>query len=565
MTVGEAETPVYDPNPLHDVIGGEVVPGWDGSLASLETSCVLAIDGVGAVDWDAVVDAVTAALRRREIDVVRVDVSECRRPGAEVVAATTSAGLADDPHFERLADLLDVPSAHRAGPHEVVVLAGPGAALLEHDVLRYLDLPKRFAEADVTAGRARNLGQRDGDGRATTKRLFYVDWPMLDRHRDNILGEVDRWFDVQDADRPTSVDGTTLRRVLANLARRPVRTRPTFNTTPWGGQWARRELGMEWGAANTALGYELIAPESGILIGDRQCQVELPFQLLVSAHPTEVLSGRVHDVFGTSFPIRFDYLDTVEGGNLSVHCHPRSTYMREVFGWPYTQHETYYVVVGGPNRRVFLGLHDGVDVEEFRRDATRSRDVGDEMDIERWVQTFPAQEHQLFCIPAGTPHGSGEGTVVLEVSATPYLYSLRFYDWLRRDAGDRRRPVHIDHAFANLDRDRTGETVAEELVPEPKVLRQGPGWREEVLGALPEMFYEVRRLVFDDDESVPEDATDGFHVLNVVDGVGVEVTWDGGRQVLARAETIVIPAAVGDYRLRRVGAGRVRVVKALVR
>ncbi len=154
---------------------------------------------------------------------------------------------------------------------------------------------------------------------------------------------------------------------------------------------------------------------------------------------------------------------------------------------------------------------------------------------------------------------------MLEVSATPYLYSLRFYDWLRRDTGDRQRPVHIDHAFANLNRDRTGETVAEELVPEPKVLRQGPGWREEVLGALPEMFYEVRRLVLDDDESVSEDATNGFHVLNVVDGVGVEIAWDGGRQVLARAETIVIPAAVGDYRLRRVGAGRVRMVKALVR
>ena len=67
-------------------------------------------------------------------------------------------------------------------------------------------------------------------------------------------------------------------------------------------------------------------------------------------------------------------------------------------------------------------------------------------DITDFVQTFPATPHQLFLIPAGTPHGSGEGNVVLEVSATPYLYSLRFYDWLRRD-GNGQRPVHVEHAF----------------------------------------------------------------------------------------------------------------------
>jgi len=48
------------------------------------------------------------------------------------------------------------------------------------------------------------------------------------------------------------------------------------------------------------------------------------------------------------------------------------------------------------------------------------------MDIEQYVPKFAATPHQLFLIPGGTPHGSGEGNVVLEISATPYLYSLRF-------------------------------------------------------------------------------------------------------------------------------------------
>jgi hypothetical protein len=279
--------------------------------------------------------------------------------------------------------------------------------------------------------------------------------------------------------------------------------------------------------------------------------VELPFQLVVAAHPATVMGARVHDRFDRSFPVRFDYLDTVDGGDLSVRCHPRPAYMRDVFGWSYPQHETYYVVAGGPANTVFLGLRDGVDVEEFQRAATLARDHGVELEIERWVQTFPADEHQLFRIPAGIPHGSGAGNVVLRVSATPHRYSLQFHD--------------AAHAFANLDRERTGEAVRTELVCDPVVVREGAGWREEVLCALPEMFYEVRRLVLTGDTPAPEDTADGFHVLNVVAGTGIEVSWAAGRRVLACAETIVIPAAVRGYRLRRLGAEVVRVVKAFVR
>ncbi|WP_219416761.1 hypothetical protein [Pseudonocardia nigra] len=290
MTTRDAAAPVYDPNPAHDATGGEVVPGWDEPVTDLDAPCILALDGPAAVDWDAVVNALAAALRRRGTDVVRVDMSGYWHPWPEVVASTSSLGLADDPHFERpaggrIADLVEVPTLHRAESHEVVVVSGPGAALLEHDVLWYVDLPKRFAEADVAAGWARNLGQRDGDGPATTKRLFYVDWPLLDRHRDDILAAVDRWFDLQDVRRPTSLSGTALRHTLAALGRRPVRMRPTFNTAPWGGQWAHRELGMESGGVNTALGYELIAPESGVLVGGHRTQVELPLQLVVRWPP----------------------------------------------------------------------------------------------------------------------------------------------------------------------------------------------------------------------------------------------------------------------------------------
>ena len=564
--------PAYEPNPCYAATGGVVSQGWHEPVAGLpDRPMVLAVDGPAILAWDRVIEGLCRALHARGVRTQRLDLRAWYAPWPEIVHATRSPGLADDPDFDRLAggDLTQLfhhlPAVGKPAAG-VLVAFGPGAALVSFDRLWYADLPKRFAEAQVAAGRGRNLGQRSEDGTATTKRLFYIDWPLLDRHRDTIAPRVDRWIDMQDPDRPTSIDGRTLRASMHALARRPFRTRPTFNTTPWGGHWAQRRLGVNRDAPNTALGYELIAPESGVLIGAADTAVEVPFQLVVATHPRELLGAAVHETFDSSFPVRFDYLDTVDGGNLSVHCHPRSGYMQEVFGWAYPQHETYYVMVGGKDHQVFLGLRDDADVAEFHHRARQAQNGGAALEIERYVQVFPAEPHRLFCVPAGTPHGSGVGNVVLEVSATPYLYSLRFYDWLRRDASGRQRPVHVEHAFMNLDTERTGAAVQSELIQAPRTLRAGDGWSEELIGALPEVFFEVRRLVLSSDRVVEDDTAGRFHVLNVVDGDGVVVEpVDGPPHVLAYAETLVVPAAVGAYRLRRVGHDRVRLVKSLVR
>ena len=559
----------YEADPCH-AITGVVGVGYRLAVAALTAGTVLAVDGPFA-DWDLIAAEICGALAAREIAVKQVDMREHFAAWPDIVALTASAELEHDPDFAPLsraglADLLATAPAE-AAPDAVTVVFGPGAALVEHDQLWYADLPKRYAEAEIAAGTARNLGQPAGTGPGTTRRLFYIDWPVLDRHRDAVAAEVDLWLDTQDSRAPAWLTGAALRDALAGLAGRPFRTRPTFNTTSWGGHWAQERLGFNPEARNTALGYELIAPESGILVGNPGgARVEVPLQLLVALHPEAVLGAGVHATFGTSFPIRFDYLDTVGGGNLSVHCHPQRDYMQRVFGWPYTQHETYYMMVGGPDRRVFLGLRQGADLEAFRRDADRAVSDGVPFDVEHYVQTFPAIEHQLFLIPAGTPHGSGAGNVVLEISATPYLYSLRFYDWLRKDGEGRQRPVHVGHAFENLNPGRSGDAVSRDLVQEPRAVRWGEGWREDVIGQLPEMFFEVRRFEVAAG-AIVHDATDQrFHVLNVVAGEGLVVeTGSGRRYPLAYAETLTIPASVGAYRVRPLGTEPVRYVKAFVR
>lgn len=533
---------------------------------------VLAVDGPEIAPWDELVSELRRELSRRDVAADIIDARDGMASWKTIRALTSSTELAEDPDFEKLAaaslqDLFQRPVQAERDTEAVTVIFGPGAALSRHDELWYLDQPKRYAEAAVGAGAGRNLGQQGTTSIATTRRLFYVDWPILDRHREAIAPMVSLWIDAQSAHRPTALDAATLAATAAALVRRPFRTRPMFNTTVWGGHWGQQQLGMGTDQPNSAVGYELIAPESGVLIGSHaELTVEVPFQLLVSLHPLELLGESVHERFGTSFPIRFDYLDTVDGGNLSVHCHPQAHYMREVFGWPYTQHESYYVMVAGAGSLIYLGLRDDADIDLFQAEATQAEKTGRPFDITRHVQTFPAIAHQLYLVPAGTPHGSGVGNVVLEVSATPYLYSLRFYDWLRRDRQGGLRPVHTDLAFHNLDRHRRGPQISSDLVPVPRPVLSGPGWREEVLGALPEMFFEVRRLELDLDSEVRQETGGRFHVLNVVEGAGITITTRTGAVLrLAYAETAVVPAAVSAYAVKPWGPEKVRVVKAYVR
>jgi mannose-6-phosphate isomerase class I len=559
----------YEVEPRYPV--GSLVRGWHDAVAGLPAGpVVLAVDGPSHAEWDAISEGITAALAEYGRPSQVVDMRTAHADWATIVDRTSSPAMSRDPDFEVLCEgglelfFDELPVIERGG--DVALVVGPGAALVDHDELWYADVPKRVAESLCRQGQYVNLGKPPDAGEASTKRLFYVDWPVIDRHRDELAGEIDRWVDVQDPRSPVSIQGAALRREVAHLVRAPFRTKPWFNTTVWGGHWAQEVLGVNPGEENTALGYELIAPESGVVLGDEDASVEVPLQLMAALCPEDLLGPEVHEIFGTSFPIRFDFLDTMGGGPLSVHCHPRKTYMKEVFGWPYTQDESYYLVKGAPGNVVYLGLHDGVDVDAFRTAARAADEHGRTLDIGAFIQTFPADQHQLFLVPAGTPHASGEGNVVLEISATPYLYSLRFYDWLRgRDEGEQ-RPVHVGHAFANLDTGRRGARVREELVQRARAVRAGDGWQEDVIGALDEMFFEVRRVDIAPDAVAPADTGGRFHVLNVVDGAGIEVETSGGTvHHVAFAETLIVPAVVGGYRLRAQGEAPARVVKAFVR
>jgi hypothetical protein len=83
-----------------------------------------------------------------------------------------------------------------------------------------------------------------------------------------------------------------------------------------------------------------------------------------------------------------------------------------------------------------------------------------------------------------------------------------------------------------------------------------------VLGQTPELFFAVHRLDFGDE--VEDDTGGRFHALNLAEGGEVVIEAAEREHRLSYAESIVVPAATGAYRIRRIRGGACKVVKAFV-
>jgi mannose-6-phosphate isomerase class I len=572
----------YRMQPVHVMPGFAIGEGYDALAADLQRRLerrgprpLVVIDGFVGTQWDLFVAGLRAALERRGFTARWHSTAACFL-SASRIDAILAPTLTDDPvfgrlwrgHLEELWDAGRVTALRRALAHRsgTAIVYGFGASrLAAGDPRVYVDVPKHCGQELAVQGLALNVGADEPDdfGRMY-KRLYFVDWPMLNRIKRAMLPTLDVFVDLAQAQTPLFADGAALRRALHALARRPFRVKPWFAPGPWGGQWMKEQFGLPPDQPNYAWSFELIAPENGLLLGDGARSLECSFDYLLWQDADAVLGERIAARYGSYFPIRFDYLDTMSGTNLSCQVHPRLDYIRDEFGEPITQDETYYIVTCKPGARVYLGLRDDADVARFERDARAARDEGIPFDIADHVNSLPSAPGALFLIPSGTVHCSGANNLVLEISATPYIYTFKIYDYLRQPLNGQLRHVHLEHAFANLDATRTARWVNAHLVPAPVALREGRTWGEYCLGDIDKLFFAIHRLEFSD---TIDDNTEGkFVALNLVDGERCAIIAAGHEPVELRfAESIVIPACVGSYTLRSLGQTPCKVVKAFVK
>ncbi|MDR1780032.1 MAG: class I mannose-6-phosphate isomerase [Tannerella sp.] len=447
-------------------------------------------------------------------------------------------------------------------------VVGTGAAYLceNPDLLIYADMARWEIQLRFRRDEASNIGVRNRKERASLqyKRAFFVDWRICDRFKKRLFTQMDYVLDTNVADKPKMITREWFERGLQQAVSQPFRVVPFFDPGPWGGQWMKQVCDLDKDTVNYAWCFDCVPEENSLLLRFGDTDVEIPAIDLVFRHPRELLGEAVHGRFGDEFPIRFDFLDTMQGGNLSLQVHPLTEYIQQKFGMHYTQDESYYMLDADDDACVYLGLKNGINPDEMIQSLREAQTTG-QFDAERFAGKYPVNKHDHVLIPAGTVHCSGANSMVLEISATPYIFTFKLWDWGRLGLDGKPRPINIEHGARNIQWNRTEAWVRREILNRVELVCEGDGWTEERTGLHEREFIETRRHWFT--KPVLHHTAGGVNVLNLVEGSEAIVESPKGQFepfTVHYAETFIVPANVGDYLIRPVG-GRCATIKAEVR
>jgi len=587
--------PNYDKFPSIAVPPGHADSCWSGweSICSAilartaSGKALVAVDCYPGVHVEGVLARLVAGLQ----PILAIDTREAFKPEAEVDAMVGPFLGGDDPVFgylnttlqmtdfigpEKSGELTRIIAADSA--RGLVLVVGPGASLLAPgaDLLVYADMPRWEGQLRQRRGEVDNLGTRNRGFKPSLqyKRSFFIDWRVADRLKQETMRNWDFLLDTTAASEPKMITGEAHLAALSTASTRPFRVVPFFDPGPWGGQWMREVCDLPDGPPNFAWCFDCVPEENSLLLEfSGGVRVEIPSINLVFRHPCELLGEPIHGRFGPEFPIRFDFLDTMGGGNLSFQVHPPTEYARTHFGLPYTQDESYYMLDAEPGAVVYLGCKNGTVPDEMLEDLRSAQAGGKSFYAEKFAASFPARKHDHFLIPAGTLHCSGAGSMVLEISATPYIFTFKLWDWNRLGLDGLPRPVNIERGSKVIQWNRDESYASKHLVNRFREVARGDGWREEATGLHPAEFIETRRHWFTGkvEHNTGGQETGGVHVLNLVEGDEAVVESPSGAFepfVVHYAETFIVPAAVGPYTIRPVADRRDRefaTMKAFVR
>ncbi|GAB6281446.1 MAG: hypothetical protein STSR0008_01850 [Ignavibacterium sp.] len=542
---------------------------------------VLIIDGYNGVDWNEFYINLKNELTQIEINVNWLDMKLCLKDSHFINNDIKDFLGGDDPLFgthypfgpevffdsQKIAQYRIKCSIERANKiGNLTIVYGTGSGLLElYDELWYIDIPKDLIQILAREKEITNLGENEiksfGD---FYKRCYFVEWPALNRLKKELLPNINVFIDLQYSDEPTFINGDNFQNTLYEISENPFRVRPWFFPGPWGGKFMMGHMGLDPEQPNYAWSYELIVPENGIIIESSEIKLEFSFDCLMFMNNKRVLGKQAANQFKYEWPIRFDYLDTIDGGNLSTQVHPRPNYIRREFGETYTQDEAYYIVASKPDSKVYIGLTENCNQDEFKNALENSIKNGKEVDIEKYVNCEPSKPHDLFLIPNGTVHCSGAGNLVLEISATTYIFTFRIYDYLRKDLEGKLRPLNIKRSFENIRFERRKSFVQKNLIAKPKLLEEGNDWKIYELYNKPFTFYNINRLEFQTEFEM--ETNDIAYTINLVEGEQVEIISTNGRRTkLSYLETMVIPAATKKLKFINKGNRLCKLVFAFVR
>lgn len=489
----------------------------------------------------------------------------------ELIEKTIRPDLTDDRVFGRFShidfdEFLDKEKIRKSSFDKKTIFIGVLAdELAECDLSVYIDVTRWEIQKRYRKDMPNWKGPSEAIFDEKLKRAYYFEWPAAEYIKRTKLTKFDFYIDSTDNNKPNMVSLSDYKKILEEFTKSPFRLVPYFAPGVWGGDWIKNKFNLDYDEVNLAWGFDGVPEENSIIGRFKNSEIEIPAQNLVSMFPRELLGEKVFGKYGSDFPIRFDFLDTVNGQNLSLQVHPDIDYAYRKFGAKYTQDESYYVFHAQENSSIYLGVKEGVSEKELLDSLEKSQETN-KFDDEKFINRFPVKRHDHISIPPGTIHSSGKDTVVLEISSTPNRFTFKLWDWDRLDLDGKPRPISLHHGKKVINYNYDENYVKDKYFNNIKIIKEEDGYTEEKTGLHISQNIETRRLTFS--KEINQSTNESVNMLNLVEGSSIVIkSVDNEFEdfEIFYGETFIIPEGIKNYKLKPVENEKVKVIKAYIR
>ncbi len=557
-------------------------------------SLVIAIDGYIGAQWKQLVNLISQELKRESMHVLHCNFSEVYKTPEELdifLSEHLKVDKEKDPvslfgklfkgSYEDLMDkekisnlyryISDIKATHNS---TVVIVYGNGCTIEKfrelYDFLVYIDITPKRVILRARNGCYANLGDRLARPiKEMLRRCYYVDFEVACRLRGELLKKntIDFYIAGDDPDCLIMLPNKAFNNVMKSMAKYPFRCKPVYLEGVWGGHYVTKIRNIT-GMRNCAWVFDLIPLEVSIVIEAGRHIIDFPYFTFVQKEGEAIMGWECMEKFGGYFPIRFNYDDSWHSsGNMSIQLHSGHRYNVENYNEHGRQDESYYVVATGHEAKTYIGFNEDIDPDDFISEAKRSEKEFSPVNYQKYISHIKSRPGTQVMIPAGTIHSSGRNQVILEIgSLTIGSYTYKMYDYLRSDLDGNLRPIHSYHGEKNLRKERKSSWVRENLVQKPRLVRDGKGWAEYIVGEHDLLYFSLRRFEFE--KEIEDDTNGKFHVLALVDGEKVIVQSIENPELCYEQnylDIIVVPANVGKYVIRNLGNQPVYMHKTILK
>jgi mannose-6-phosphate isomerase len=249
---------------------------------------------------------------------------------------------------------------------------------------------------------------------------------------------------------------------------------------------------------------------------------------LVEEHGAELVGRNWR---GPHFPLLAKFLDASH--MLPVHLHADDETARRLYKAPHGKTEAWHILWAAPGATILAGVQPGVNRDQLFAAFKRQ-------DYDSVMPRFPIQAGDTVYVPGGIIHSFGPDTLIFEIQQT----------------SDLAQTVMPSDLFGNLYSEEDWNARINATLDELRTTfqpRPNPGLALPDIGAnhysigCAGPHFALERWALGEPHLDRLDGRRCLTVSNVGDPLGIEYT--GGKEALAKGESCILPADLGDIRL----------------